>query len=425
MVRASITLLLLAGLAACEKKNNQYCDGEDGQADEANCPPDGPTGCTMDNECGGQICDTAAGECVQCTATRPEACTDTTPVCSTSRTCTACTSHAQCTESDVCLPDGACGDVTQVAYVSASGTGMACTKAAPCPLLATAVSKNLPFIKFAADGAANATTKVVIDGKAVVILAEPGAKLDRDGDGPVLEITSASADVSIYDLQITGASGLSGADGILVTPNGGTPKLTLTRAKVDMNQGCGISSSGGTLTVSQSTISGNTGGGISVMTGTFAIVGNVFFNNGNDTTLIGGVNIGTAQNVANRLEFNSFARNKAQDTIGCAIHCLAGTFTARNNVMAGNATASNMAQVGGTCTHTYSIARPGTVPSGTGNSGADPLFVDTVTGNLHIMLTSPARGMADPSSDLTGIAARDLDGDARTNPADMGADEAP
>jgi hypothetical protein len=45
------------------------------------------------------------------------------------------------------------------------------------------------------------------------------------------------------------------------------------------------------------------------------------------------------------------------------------------------------------------------------------------TGDLHISATSPARGAADPASDLTGIAARDIDGDARTSPADLGADE--
>lgn len=35
---------------------------------------------------------------------------------------------------------------------------------------------------------------------------------------------------------------------------------------------------------------------------------------------------------------------------------------------------------------------------------------------------SPAIGAADPAAELTGIAARDLDGDARTRPADIGAD---
>jgi hypothetical protein len=34
-------------------------------------------------------------------------------------------------------------------------------------------------------------------------------------------------------------------------------------------------------------------------------------------------------------------------------------------------------------------------------------------------------GAADPSSNLTGLAERDIDGDARAAPADIGADEAP
>jgi hypothetical protein len=208
-------------------------------------------------------------------------------------------------------------------------------------------------------------------------------------------------------------------------PAGNTAKLTLLRAKILNNTGGGISASGGTLTVSQSTISANQGGGISVTNGTFVIVGNVFFNNGNDTSLMGGVGVGTPQNAMNRLEFNSFTRNKAQDTLGTAIQCLAGTFTARNNIMSENGTLTNPQQVGGNCAHAYSIARPGTLPPGSGNSSADPLFVNTSTGDLHLRAGSPALGAADPGSSLMGPAARDIDGDARIAPADIGADEVP
>lgn len=93
--------------------------------------------------------------------------------------------------------------------------------------------------------------------------------------------------------------------------------------------------------------------------------------------------------------------------------------------MSGNATATNMEQVGGTCMHTYSIVRPGMVPPGPGNSSMDPLFVNTTTGDLHLGPGSPALRAADPSSDLGGLAARDIDGDIRTAPAEIGADEVP
>jgi len=99
---------------------------------------------------------------------------------------------------------------------------------------------------------------------------------------------------------------------------------------------------------------------------------------------------------------------------------VAGTFNAKNNIMSDNRTPTAQAdQFAGTCTHTFSMMRPGAVP--TGNSGSDPLFADPSKGNLRLSSTSPARRAADPSSDLTGIAARDMDGTARTAPADLGA----
>lgn len=417
-------LFLITLLAACSKTNPYYCEGNP----DNNCLMDAdinaPQGCTTASDCTNAakpICELTEKVCVACTADMVDACGGTTPVCSDTNECVACTSHDQC-ESNACLPDGSCAMESQVAYVSASGTGEACTKNAPCPLLKSALGKDTPYVKIAADGAGLDSSTTVIDGKAVTILADKGAKLDRDGDGPILEVKSANADVKIYDLRITGA-GMS--DAVLLTPNGGIPKLSLTRVQVDMNQGSGISASGGALAITQSTISRNTGGGVSVLNGTFIIVGNMFFLNGTATGSVGGVSIQATQNASNRLDFNSFNQNQAQAGVGAAVQCIAGTFTARNNIMSENGTLSNMEQVGGTCMHAYSIARPGTVPSGPGNSDADPMFVNTTTGDLHIMNGSPAMGAADPASDLTGTAGFDVDGQLRNAPADIGADEIP
>jgi hypothetical protein len=154
-------------------------------------------------------------------------------------------------------------------------------------------------------------------------------------------------------------------------------------------------------------------------------VGNVFFANGTSLGNVGGVAVSTSQSSANRLEFNSFNKNQTQNGLGTAIQCVAGTFTARNNAMSENGTLTNMEQVGGTCVHAYSIARPGTVPPGTGNSGMDPMFENTTTGDLHLKAGSPALGAADPASMLTGPAEFDIDGNKRTSPADIGADEVP
>jgi hypothetical protein len=159
--------------------------------------------------------------------------------------------------------------------------------------------------------------------------------------------------------------------------------------------------------------------------GKFVIIGNVFFANGSTASATGGVNISTSQSATNRLEFNSFSKNLVPDGVGSAVQCSAGAFTARNNIMSGNGTLTNQEQVGGPCVHMYSIVRPGTLPGGTGNKADDPLFKNTTTGDLHILPGSPAAGAAAPGSDLTGIAARDIDGDIRMNPADIGADEIP
>jgi hypothetical protein len=209
-----------------------------------------------------------------------------------------------------------------------------------------------------------------------------------------------------------------------IVASGGT--LTVVQSTLQGNGGSGINiGSGGVLTVVQSTLQGNTGGGINIGTGaTFVVVGNVFFNNGSIASTIGGVTILTTQSAANRLEFNSFNKNQSQDSIGAAIDCTAGTFEARNNIMSGNGTQTNLEQTGGSCTHAYSIALPG-VPLGGTNIAKDPFFANTLTGDLHIQAGSPAIRAAAPSSSLDGIAAHDIDGDVRVRPADLGADQLP
>jgi hypothetical protein len=442
-LRIPVLLVVLLLAPACKTRDAYYCEG----APNNNCLlSDADLTCSRSSECPGDrpVCDVGgAGICVQCTPAEREACGPSTPACR-DNTCQACVAHTEC-DSGACLPDGSCGDAGQVAYVQAGGTGASpCAQGAPCGTLQQGVDSNRPYIKVAMGTLVGADV-TTIGGRAVTILADPGAKLDRTGDGRILLVRSAGANVSIYDLEITGQTGPAD-EAIQLEPNGGTPVLSLVRVKVTGNQGRGISSTGGSLTVSQSTlsgnqgggitasgssltvsqstISGNAGGGISMMSGTFSIVGNVFFANGTLMGPVGGVSISTAQDAANRLEFNSFHGNQTQLGVGSAIQCVAGTFTARNNIMSQNGTITNMEQVGGPCTHTYSIVRPGTVPPGAGNSSMDPMFVNSTTGDLHLKPGSPALGAADPSSDLTGPAARDIDGDMRTHPADIGADEA-
>jgi hypothetical protein len=176
-----------------------------------------------------------------------------------------------------------------------------------------------------------------IDGKSVTILADPGAKLDRTGDGRILLVRSAGTNVSIYDLEITGQTGPAD-EAIQLEPNGGAPALSLIRVKVTGNQGRGISSSGGSLTVSQSTVSSNTGGGISISGAgvMFDITNSFIVRNGDELNgTFGGLSLGIAAPGNNQLEFNTILDNKAAVN-SAGVVCNVPAFMAPNNIIARN-----------------------------------------------------------------------------------------
>ena len=405
---------------------------------------DGPWSCESSSECTPMVCDVEGSKtCVECTTAEYGACTRTTPICGVDNMCRGCTAHTEC-DSRACLPNGACAGSDEVAYVEPSPGGTDsgnCTLELPCATIGKALATGRAYVKLA--GTMN--EQVTLTNRNVTFLAEPGARLTSVSPGALLRVEGTSQ-VSIYDLEISGALGTTSGFGIAAT-SGNPTSVSLTRVKLSDNEGGGLSAIGSTLTVSQSMISGNVGGGISVSKGAltlarstifdnagggiavadgvFMIVGNVLFRNGSTTSSFGGIAIRTQQNAGNRLEFNSFNSNNAQNNSVAALQCEAGTFTARNNIISENGTMANQAQVGGTCMHAYSIIRPGTLPSGPGNLAMDPLFQSITTGDLHVKPESPARRAADPSVVLTGIAERDIDGDKRSAPATIGADEIP
>jgi hypothetical protein len=355
-----IPLFLVAILLApaCKTRDAYYCEG----APNDNCLlVDADLRCSSSAECSGDrpVCDVGgSGICVQCTPAEAGACSGPTPACR-DNTCQACVAHAECDDSNVCLPDGSCAAPGQVAYVQSGGTGAPpCARGAPCGTLQQGVDADRPYIKIAV-GTVVGTDVTTIDGKAVTILADPGAKLDRTGDGRILLVRSTGANVSIYDLEIMGQTGPAD-EAIQLEPNGGNPALSLVRAKVTGNQGRGISSSGGSLTISQSTISSNTGGGISVAgTGAiFAIANNYIFRNGDqDMGTFGGVNLGVTTAGLSRFEFNTVVDNRAATGAirGGGLVCDIIGFAAPNNIIArnsvGGSTSAPTAQTLGACTY--------------------------------------------------------------------------
>lgn len=278
----------------------------------------------------------------------------------------------------------------------------------------------------------------------MTFFGDPGAGLTRStGNGAIVTVQDDRTSLAIYDLSVSNAPNSSSGIGCLIPAGFGAPTVSLTHVSVTNNPGGGLSNSNGSVTVTQSTISGNQGGGLSssngsvmvtqstivsnqgggilISGGTFSIVGSVFRANGAPGSSVGGVSITSAGNPMNRLEFNSFNQNQTGAPIGQAVQCSVASFTAKNNIMSDNGTITQTDQFTGSCSHAYSISHPGPLPPGVGNGISDPLFVDPTKGDLHLQANSPARRVADPVSDLTGVASRDIDGNVRVAPADIGA----
>lgn len=419
-----ITAALLSMAVGCHSDNPYYCE------DRAyhNCGNEpGTFPCDSKEDCSGQegklACtdpnpSTGFGICVQCTPTDATACSAAAPVCGTDNTCRTCSKHSECA-SAACLPDGSCGSDANVAYVAANGSGTACSLSAPCPTLGAALAKNKAFIKVAAGDVVKDTQATIIDGKTVTILADPGAKLSRNGSNAVLEIRGLS-DVKIYDLEITGASGTAG-HAVDLSDNG-SPKLALTRVKLTGNQGLGLRAQGGSLVLSQSTVVSNTGGGVSVSNAAFDITNNFIVGNGS-ADMVAGSDFGglslSGPSGTNRLERNTVAYNHAKQgtLLSAGIACSVTNFVAPGNIVtANNEGLAFPAQVKGVCTYGNSFTDPG--------SEANTLKFKSIATNppdFHLTKDSPS-SVLDAGGTCTGI---DFDGEARPQGAacDLGADE--
>ncbi len=380
-----------------------------------------PQSCSADGDCTGanRVCDLSMPDssvCVQCTPARAEACTGNTPLCGAALTCRGCQRHDEC-GSNVCLPSGACAAEGEVAYVEGGKNGTLCTKEAPCGTLRAALMVQKDVVKVAM-GTAEDNAVAVIDGRAVTILAEPGAKLDRTGDGPILEVKSAGADVKIYDLEVAGASGSSGADGIRL--NTGTPKLTLVRVKVADNQGLGIVATGGTLTVTQSTVTNNDDGGLSAMGATFDVTNSFFYANGDIMSAVGGATLAPAPGSASVFSFNTVVNNHIQNSGALAggVFCDTSGFAPSNNLIARNFVNSDATRPN---SNTIGVCQ---FPSSLIATTVDELkFVspDNPPYSFRLQAGSSAIDKATTASPV----AVDFEGDARPQGAekDVGADE--
>jgi Right handed beta helix region len=414
----AITILLLG---ACSKTNPYYCEGhpDNNCLIDAAAGPDTPGASCANMPCVSGVCDTTTKTCVQCTAAEPGACMGTTPVCGMEDTCTACATHDQCTVSNACLPSGACGDDTNVAYVTSMALGgmvnTACTKQTPCTTVAAALATGRSYIKITGTISEN----VAIASGTVTLLAAPGAKLTGASAGVILTV-SGSANVTIYDLDIYSALGAGVGDGIALS---GSATLTLHRATVDASANLGVTTSAGTsLTVDRSTISNNTAGGLDVH-GAFDIQNSFVVENGNSSAAaFGGISIYSVNAGTRTIAFTTIANNGGANSAVSGIVCslITTPVVFSNNIVYNNANMQVADPTTSKCGHTYSDIGPDTVTN-TGNLNLDPGFVQVGMGNFHLSPSSMLADKADPAANVMV----DFDGNPRPQGlhSDIGADE--
>lgn len=377
--------------------------------------------CTDSSQCSAfaLVCDTRAKRCVRCTAEQAAACTGATPVCEAEGRCRACSAHVECGSSNVCLPDGACADAAEVAYVRSPGgtDNPTCSLAAPCTKIAAALATNRPYVKLHG----RLDEEVAIVDRNVTILADPGTVLTASTSGGVLGV-GGSSHVAIYDLAIHGARGfvlgvvLWAIAGEMETPPGTT--LTLSRVSISETHGA-VLAAGGTINIHRSKIFNNMGVGIAIVGAEFDIENNVITGNGDPRSNEGnGVAIRQIDTGTRILRFNTIAFNHGPADYPHGVKCesLHADLTLSNNIIYGNG-GSGAKQVGGDhCSWSYSIIGPDAAP-GVGVRNLDP----QLTRDFHLAPGSPAIDHADPRA----TTAVDFDGDDRPQGRrrDIGADE--
>jgi Right handed beta helix region len=424
------SLVLLAVSIAvcigCKQVDPAYCENPVHAGTPGCRDAGGSLSCKSNAECAGTpgtpACDLMdnGGTCVQCTANDHAACSGGTPICP-NHACVACTNDSDCGTDGLCLPTGACAASNSIIHVSATGlpAGACGAKNQPCSLAnalaAVDAVRNVikiddsgPYINNGAGNFYVTTNATIVAGNAV---------LHRNVAGPILSISDNTA-ATIVGGTIEGALAPNG-DGIACGTNS---TLTVYGTIIQSNDTFGIQADGcNVVTLSRSQILSNKRGGVGDLFGKFAFVGNVFANNGDSNNPNSAVKVSTGFDPMNRLEFNTIANNTAQSGVNAGVDCIAGTgFTAHNNIIWNN---TGLAQITGNCSHSYSDIGPFTGPivPGTGNKKDDPMLTST----WHLGTGSPAIRGADPQADLTGIAAKDVDGDMRVAPAEMGADQVP
>ena len=452
---------------ACRLNEAALSEGCTAETPVCDWQADACVGCTETDECAAYA-DTPAcapsGACVQCLTN--DQCSNPTPVCSADFACTTCTSGDQC-DSGVCdLETGACALSAQVVTLDTAGVGVACTPAAPCADVATAVdlldetrpylhlrptavgtpfdgpleliTRNndiLPRIQVYGAGAtitsnvsigqgdAYENSVLRVDGTEVVVwglrietasanTAVAGAHAVRVGDG---------ADVTLHEASVI----FTGTPGAVARANGvraidAASRVTLDRTTVEGFTNLLDVSDSGYAAVERSTLRNGTFG-VNVASIGQAAIKNSLITLTSEPAIraYGGRFTLTSSTLINTGYSTSTAR-----FLDCEDVYLGAVALHAGNVAWNTLGNSNKPMIGGTdaalCPMSSSVLGPtgGGTPPGSNQVIGDPLLVDLPAGNYHLQTTSPAIDLyagCDPEAGL-------LDFDGAPRPLGVGCD---
>jgi hypothetical protein len=121
------------------------------------------------------------------------------------------------------------------------------------------------------------------------------------------------------------------------------------------------------------------------------------------------------------LDFNTIAFTSAQDMTVSGVSCTSAGFIGRDNIIWMN---SGTPQVSGNCKYKYSDIGPDMVPPGndaSNNTNGNPKLAGLA--DPHIPSDGAAHGTGDSTTAVENVALKDIDGQPRVAPIDIGADQ--
>jgi hypothetical protein len=355
----------------------------------------------------------------------------------------ACQTSDGCPASGLCLPDGHCAAVDDVAYVDPmlAGDGdLTCSRPSPCAHLTTALHTSRRYVKLGIGVITDAA--VVPNGRKVEIFGEPSSvfelrtQLTSPPGSAALTAQGVDTSVIIHHLAISAGDPGPGNPAVPNAINVQEAQLLLEYVVVEGAKGLGLFVDRGRITVVRSVIRNNQAGGLVAQDAGFELVGNIFEANGSPTSAQGAVRITVSEDTErtalsaldNHFELNTFHANRTRAQTGAALRCVVQGFTARGNLYLDNGvipavgeTPDPKRQIEGSCSHEDTSTWPTTLLSGAGNQAVDPQLENPGT-DFHPKPGSPIIG-AVSGLPLSRFADVDINGVARPARPAIGACE--